>query len=301
MQANPEPVEVQKVITFDSQAWELKEIEFPDLVLEPRTAKKRLSVQLLDANGQPAAGEFIQLADQRRLLGALSDEMGRFAIEDLTGPTWLLRSSDWSVRKLDNYDQPLTLALDSGTNDRTPSALKQRMPKEQRQSLARKILQAVPKLDRPHNSIDYPYLPLSDDAYLSPDASFRQVETAVGPEGDADRLQYAKFWYTLGDEKLERLLAAMGTDAARIKLLRLMADRKPSAEAYARVLDAIPMAGQAAMPSYYSRDTIFEQIAQVGLKLHHQGQLILTARRFASSSSSGRPRSRSPVAMIAQP
>ena len=296
--ANPEPVEVQKVISFDSQAWELKEVEFPDLVLEPRMASKRLSVQLLDANGQPAAGEFVQLADQRRLLGAMSDAMGQFVIEDLTGPTWLLRSSDWSVRKIDNYDQPLTIAFDSAANDRNAAALKQRMSKEQRQALARKILEAVPKLDGSNYPIDYPYLPLSDQAYLSPEESFQQVVIAARP-GDGQRLQYAKFWNKLGDDKLQRLLAAMETDVARVDLLRLVANRKPSAEAYARVLDAIPMTSQPAYPPFLYRDTILdtilEQIAQVGLKLHHLGRLDPhreKIRQFVAQWKAAQPRPR---------
>ncbi len=167
---------MRKVISLKSQPWDISEIEFPDLVVDPLLANKRLDVRLRNTNGQPAAGEFIQLADQRRLIGAIAEADGRVEIDNMTGPTWLLRSSDWSIHAIENYDQPVTLALESTSQDLLVVAPKPRMSLEQRRALARKILQAVPKLESsPAQPLDANFQPLSDEAYLSPDESFPRV------------------------------------------------------------------------------------------------------------------------------
>lgn len=273
--ANPEPVEVQKIISLKSQAWELNEIEFPDIVVEPPLVNKRLNVQLHNASAQPAAGEFIQVADQRRLIGAMADANGRVEIENMTGPTWILRSSDWSIHAIDNYDQPLTLAFEAHAAERSSVSASGRLAKEQRQALARQILQTVPVIATPALPIAEPFQPLSDEAYLSPDKSFQHVLLLAGPEGDTQRLQFASFWNRLGDDRLQQLVAAMGTDMAKMELLRIVADRQPSAEAYARVMDAIPLTNHLTRSFVLSRDPVFEQVAEVGLKLHHLGKLDL--------------------------
>ncbi len=65
----------------------------------------------------------------------------------------------------------------------------------------------------------------------------------------------------------------METDIAKMELLRVMADRAPSAKAYARVMDAIPFSNQSTRFVYRSGDELFEQVADVGLKLHNRGAL----------------------------
>ncbi len=67
---------------------------------------------MLDANGQPSAGELLRLADKRHIVRTLSNRDGEFAIDDVAGPTWLMRESDWSVRAVNDYAQPITCNFD---------------------------------------------------------------------------------------------------------------------------------------------------------------------------------------------
>ena len=269
--ANPQPIEARKVYTCKPDAWNEVEIEFPDLVIDSPLGGNRLTGQVLDADGKPSAGELLRLADKRHLVRTLSDRDGQFAIEDLAGPTWLLRESDWSIRALSDYGQPITCKFGEKATVPADGRGWKRMDRDERIKLAKELLQAVPV---PGGAMAFAQVnaPVSDEFYLTPDRTFDQLLLAKGAKADLLRMQFVSFWSNLSEEKMRALDEAMSQNYYRVQLLLMLADRHPSVEAYEKVMQAIeyPTARDGRM---FMSDGVIDIMANVGVKLHAHGAL----------------------------
>lgn len=264
--ANPSSIEAQKLYTLKPDSWSILEIDFPDLVVDRPLGGGRLSGKVLNAEGQPSTGEWIRLSDKRGLVRTLSDREGRFSINDLAGPTWLLRESDWSIRQINDYSHPMTFGFDEESLADASGNSWQRMDRNQRLQLAKTLLNAVPvpQIGPLQGRIHQ----VSDEFFLEPNKEFEQLLLLNGANADQQRLQFVNFWSDLSDEKLEQFALAMNGIENRVHLLRLLADRHPSVAAYEKVMHAIeyPRGTNGRSPAV---DPMLQQLVAVGTKLHN--------------------------------
>lgn len=261
---NPDAIEVRKTFQFKPSEWSESQVELPDLVIDRPMGGNRFSGKLLNAEGQPSAGELIRLNDKRHIVRALTDADGNFSFEDVAGPTWLLRQKDWSIRAISDYSQPMVFKFNSkGPNQQSgraePAGWK-RPDLNQRRALAKKVLQGV---------VNAQPSGLPEEAYLEPDQYFQGTLLRGGPNFDDARLQFANFWTELKDEQLVQLSEAASKSTYKSTFLRMLANRKPSAEAYQRAMDALELPEVDNFPA----DAMINEIAEVGLKLHTFGVL----------------------------
>lgn len=286
--ANPNPIEVEKVYTVKPSEWDMLDIELPDLVIDRPLGGQHLKGKLLDAQGQPSDGERVRLAEKRHVIRTLTDREGQFAIEDLAGPVWLLREGDWSIHAVSDYTQPITLAFKSSPEppaDARPAKGWQRADQKLRQTLAKELLKTIPNGQGMFRIAQN----LSDDFYLEPEKFFRQLLLARGQGSDEARLRFVNFWSHLSDQQLQELADSMEQAPSKVQIMRLIADRHPSAAAYSKVMDAIVPPKNLEENSVYI-ERMLDHLAAVGLKLHHYGVLDTTkiseflALRAAESS-----------------
>ena len=272
--ANPQPIEAQKIFALKPDAWDVADIEFPDLVIDRPLGGSRLSGKVMNIEGQPSAGELLRLADKRRMVRTLSDREGHFTIEDLAGPTWLMRESDWSVRAVKEYSQPIVVDfLKVNATAVGGDQGWQRLEKAERIKLAKELIQAVPA---PQGAM--PFIPAraaaiaSDDFYLEPTKTFDQLLLMKGANGDLLRSQFIDFWTDLSDEKLRALADAMTQNSSRVQLLLMLADRRPNVAAYEKIMELIEYPDSAERRNPLARQA-FDMLANVGVKLHLYGAL----------------------------
>ena len=270
--ANPGPIEAKKVLKTKPSQWDAMEVELPELVIDRPLGGQRLSGKVLNASGEPSPGEVLRVEDKGHLVKVLSDSEGRFEVDDVAGPIWLLRSKDWSIHKLSDYQQPVTLALQADSVPAAQSAETsegwRRLERRERLALAKELLKAVGDIKVPLR----PNRNLPDEFYLEPDKYFQQLLLLTGADGDNARQQFVAFWTQLTDQQLQQLCDTMAFDYSRLHILRMIADRHPSPEAYQKVMEAIPAPTELKGEQGTAR-RMLEHLGAVGLKLHFYGLL----------------------------